>query len=1131
MSWERVMATSLAELRAIFCEALDCQTAAERARYLDRACNGNPTLRSEVETLLAAHDDAGALPAEATAGADTVLESAPLGPGAAFGQYRLIEKLGEGGFALVFLAEQHPPFHRQVAIKVLKQGVDDPQVIARFKAESQALALMEHPNIAHVFDSGIISGASGAPGSGRPYLVMELCRGTPLSDYCKTHQVPLESRLELFISVCLAVQHAHLKGIIHRDLKPSNVLVIVQDNQPVIKLIDFGIAKAMEQQWIDPAGRTRIAQIIGTPLYMSPEQTQTGCLDIDTRTDVYSLGVLLYELLTGTTPFEADRLQKAGYDEMRRIIREEEPRRPSQRLRLQQRGAMQELDWIVMKALEKDRSRRYMTANALANDVRRYLDHEPVLACPPSAWYRLGKLARRNKGALLAAALIALTLVGGTAASLWQAVRATAAMHAEQEAALKLENELDNTRQAEVKATRELFEALVAQARATRLSRRRGQRFGTLEIVRKATAIAHKLQLPEERFVELRNEALAALALADLRVDKDREWARPVGAVIHFDPKLARYASAEVDGTVYIRRVGDGTEIGHLPNQEPTDCIPQFSPDGRFLAVNYPRRARLEVWTVPSMGPMERVKLPDETGRPNRYTVFSPDGRQAAIGDAKEILDLVDLTTGKTIQSHKVAGKVACAFDPEGRRLAVAAGGFVQVLDLPSGQFLSWKQVLSGTGSFVTWHPNGKALAVCQERANTQDIVFWDTATGNRVGVLQGMSGGGPSCAFNQDGTLLASNGQEAILRLWDVRTIRQVFSMSGVRGGQFSADGRLLATGESDDKLRILEIAVGSEYRTLLASPLPGKKLRYLDSAISPDGRWLAAGTNGGAGLWDLASGNNVVFLDAPGAQTVSLKPAGSLLTMSKKGFLRRPIEPEPATGMLQLGETEKLPIPGSALKFAQSADGNVSASPQSKGAFVVFADQPGRMVHVGPHAYARHVAVSPDGSLVATGGFGLPGDAKVWEVGTGQLKAHLRVGTSCRVAFSPDGQRLLTGIGNGQIRVWDAATWAEIPMQVPLRCSAVELDRPAFPVAFSADCKLLAVETGAGVARFLDPTTGKELARLEDPNQHQTEHFTFSHDGTKLVCASGNGFCLHVWDLQALRRQLAEMGLDWRD
>jgi tetratricopeptide (TPR) repeat protein/serine/threonine protein kinase len=413
-----------ADPKAIFLEALECPGREELLRFLDGACGGDPALRARVEELLRAHRDAGSFLEEPAAGPVVTVDEQPVreGPGTVIGSYQLLEQIGEGGFGVVFMAEQQQPVRRKVALKVLKPGMDTRQVVARFEAERQALALMDHPHIARVFDGGTTL-------SGRPYFVMELVKGVPITEFCDHNRLTPRQRLELFVPVCQAVQHAHQKGIIHRDLKPSNILVVLHDTRPVPKVIDFGIAKALGQHLTDKTLFTGFAQMVGTPLYMSPEQAGQSGLDIDTRSDVYSLGVLLYELLTGTTPFPKERFQQAAYDEIRRIIREEEPPRPSTRLseardtlpsistRRQTEPAKLtklvrgELDWVVMKALEKDRNRRYESANAFAADVQRYLNDEPVLACPPSAGYRLRKFVRRNKLAVAVAGLVVFFLV------------------------------------------------------------------------------------------------------------------------------------------------------------------------------------------------------------------------------------------------------------------------------------------------------------------------------------------------------------------------------------------------------------------------------------------------------------------------------------------------------------------------------------------------------------------------------------------------------------------------------------------------------------------------------------------------------------------------------------------------
>ncbi len=413
------------DVKSIFAEALDKTDSHERASYLDSACGSDKVLREEVESLLISNEQVGGLLRSPELDTGITQDSPGIleGSGIEIGRYKLLEKIGEGGFGVVYMADQTKPINRRVALKIIKLGMDTKEVIARFEAERQALAMMEHPNIAKVFDAG-------ATDTGRPYFVMELVKGIPITEYCDNNNLDTQQRLELFIDVCKAVQHAHQKGIIHRDLKPSNVMITLHDGKPVPKVIDFGIAKATGQRLTEKTLFTRFAQMIGTPEYMSPEQAEFSGLDVDTRSDIYSLGVLLYELLTGVTPFDGKKLREAGYVEMQRIIREQEPVKPSTKLstlgdtltdvakhrrvapealRKLMRG---DLDWIVMKTLEKDRTHRYETAHALAEDIERHLRHEPIASASPGTVYRIRKFLRRHRAQVVMCSAAAVIVVG-----------------------------------------------------------------------------------------------------------------------------------------------------------------------------------------------------------------------------------------------------------------------------------------------------------------------------------------------------------------------------------------------------------------------------------------------------------------------------------------------------------------------------------------------------------------------------------------------------------------------------------------------------------------------------------------------------------------------------------------------
>jgi WD40 repeat protein/serine/threonine protein kinase len=1107
--------------RDIFLAALD-KNPTDQAAFLDAACGGDLTLRRRVEDLLRAQQVvSNSQQTVAVSGAKSAQAGPALGPGGTnveakvnekpgdcIGRYKLLQQIGEGGCGVVYMAEQEEHLRRRVALKVIKFGMDTKQVIARFESERQALALMDHPNIAKVLDAG-------ATETGRPYFVMELVRGVRITEYCDHNRLSTAERLKLFIQVCLAIQHAHQKGVIHRDIKPSNILVTLHDGTPVPKVIDFGIAKATERRLTDKTLFTEFTAFIGTPAYMSPEQAEMSGLDIDTRSDIYALGVLLYELLTGKTPFDGETLLRAGLDECRRTIREQEPVRPSSRLATllghdlttaaQQRGLEApklihllsgDLDWIAMKCLEKDRTRRYATANDLAIDIQRYLDGEPVLARPPSNVYRLKKLVRRHRRVFAAVAAITVTLLGGITVSTWQAIRAFKAERNESQLRRFAEQEQKRAEQETTLARGNEYVAHMNLAWHSLKDGNYGRAFRLLE--------QHRPQAGEP----------------DLR---GFEWR-------------------------YLWRLCQGDAHIALPDQGgPVDAV-AFSPSGDLLVVG--TRDKVNIWNVRTRS------LVTSQAQGASSLAFLPDGKTLVTASRSvRVWRVSDWTEQASWQTRQGPG---FGFGPgpgpgPGFGSGIILSSDASHLAAPTREGIivrntsSWKEIryLPGVSAPAAFSPDANTLATDADAG----ITLWP---------LQGATNGlaledstnvfirsfGPgmmadrAMAFSPDGKsfVAARNTLSAkgvfVLSIWDTTSGKEIAVMpedpehiehTGIISSlAFSPDGKTLATASMDHSVRLWDFPK----RQLLAA-LQGHLNEVMAVAFAPDGQSLVSGARGGGvKIWPTQIEHKDDFL--PGfARPLAFSNDGQTLACLSQtnSVLFLDLNTGVAERHFPL-ETQRPPMNGPRMRapspVAVSGDLRTLAQGLEDGSAKLWNTETleARTLKASDRP-VELVALSPDGRMLITGGRG--GKLQAWDLRS-NTNSPLPI-EAMHVLFSPDGRTLAAfqrpfqaglppGMGartqsstpaTNSILLWDFPT-------ASLRTKMVMDTQLGFGAAFSPDSSLLAT-ANFDVIRLWNVVSGKLVGAFTGHKQ-SVWSVAFAPDGKTLASASDDS-TLKLWNV----------------
>ena len=1056
---------------------------------------------------------------------DATLDSLPLleGPGTRIGRYKLLELIGEGGMGLVYLAEQEEPVKRRVAIKLVKPGMDTKQVIARFEAERQVLALLDYPNIAHVFDAGTTP-------NGRPYFVMEYVKGLSIIEYCDQHRLNIEMRLRLFQRVCNAVQYAHQKGIIHRDIKPSNILVTIQGDRPEPKIIDFGIAKALTHSFAEGTLFTQQGQLLGTPEYMSPEQVDIATQDIDTRSDIYSLGVLLYELLSGSQPFDRKSLEKGGLAVIQRTIREQEPPNPSARLtglgeegkRIAERRQThvdalakrlhRELEWIPLKAMRKERVRRYRSVSELSDDIQNYLDGAPLIAGPETAIYRVKKFVHKHAGSVATAAIIALAIILGLVISTAMYFKAEKALEREAAARVRAEKAEETTQQT-------LQRESIARKRAEEAEKIAQER---AEAYRRAM-YANNLAMAKEAIDK--GDSGRAQNLLNACESDLRGWEWQHLSYMSVDPCIKTFRGYE--GDVYSIAVSpDGRHI-----------ITGSGSDGRHTA-SASEVDTIKIWdTATGSEVMTMHGHNDDV----QAVALSPDGTRITSGDDEGVIKIWDTASGaelKTIQGHRDMIETI-AFSPNGRRIVSGSDDdTIKIWNAVTGALEKTLTGHKGNIREVTYSPDGKLIV---SGSSDDTIKMWDAQTGAEVRTLTGHDESVRAVAVSPDVSCIASAGKDTTIKIWDVQTGDERITLHGhtdsINRIAFSPDSNRIASVSNDKTIRIWNVNTGKEERRLsghaggvcaVVFSLDGKQIlsgsfdntmkvwdpgihrevlrcyrgaRIDQVAFSPDGKRIAACTDGRIVLIDALSGVDILSLRGHyfgwGPLPVAFSPDGSRFVsggMDKKINIWNA-----STGAREMTLTGHT---GSVWSVAFRPDGRHIVSGSRDETIKIWNAATGalEMTLTGHKDPVRSVTFSPDGARIISGSGN--GTVRIWDAlsGTELLTLHGHEWSVEDVSVSPDGERIASCGIDRTIRIWDAATGEEL---MALRGH----ESPVNTVTFSPDGRRIVSGADGGEIKIWDAGTGLELIDLYEDPTHVIRSAVFSPDGKSICVGSDAG------------------------